>query len=66
MSDHPDRPEPGLAALLVAGEPGCLALSRILFPDVAPAVLPAADFSPPAPFEGPLFTLIEAVAGPPP
>ena len=51
-----------LATVLVAGEPGCLALAASLFPDVAPAVLAAADFAPPAPFEGPLFDLLEDVA----
>ena len=51
-----------LAAARVAGEPGCLALADSLFPDVEPAVLAAADFAPPAPFEGPLFDLLEDVA----
>jgi hypothetical protein len=52
----------GLAAVLVAGEPACLALAARLFPGVAPAVLATADFTPPAPFAGPLFELLEGVA----
>jgi hypothetical protein len=46
-----DPSEHWLAAALVAGEPGCLALADSLFPDVEPAVLAAADFAPPAPFD---------------
>ena len=62
MSARTDGSGAGLAALLVVGEPECLALAGSLFPDVAPSVLPAADFSPPAPFRGPLFAFMEAVA----
>jgi hypothetical protein len=62
VSAHADRSGAGLAALLVAGEPDCLTLADSLFPGVTATVLPAADFSPPAPFGGPLFALIEAVA----
>ena len=57
-----DPSVPGLAAVLATGEPGCLALAARLFPDVAPAVLAAADFAPPAPFEGLLFAVLENVA----
>jgi hypothetical protein len=62
VSAPPDPSLAGLAAVLVAGEPGCLALAARLFPGVAPSVLAAADFAPPAPFEGPLFALLESVS----
>jgi hypothetical protein len=62
VSQRGDWSTLGIAAVLVAGEPRCLALAERLFPGVVPAVLSPDDFAPPAPFEGSLFALIEAVA----
>jgi hypothetical protein len=51
-----------LAGLLIVDDAACRAVAAALFPGVPPTPLPAADFVPPAPFEGPLFALLEGWA----
>lgn len=51
-----------LTTVLVADQPECLALAAEAFPDYPAVTLRPADLTPPAPFEGRLFAILEEVA----